>query len=151
MADGQTADVGDALRALDLRDMADREEDRRFGQRVHGHVQQPGEIRERAAHAEGEGDDAHVLDRRIGEQPFDVAPPVEHERREHQRHRPIAIISGPGVDGSGLAASSILKRSSAYSATLSSRPDSTAEIGVGPSACASGSQACNGASPTLVP
>ena len=31
------------------------------------------------------------------------------------------------------------------------RPDSTAEIGVGPSACASGSQACNGARPTLVP
>ncbi len=31
------------------------------------HVQQPGEIGERAAHAEGEGDDAHVLDRGIGE------------------------------------------------------------------------------------
>ena len=28
----------------------------------------PGEIGERAAHAEGEGDDAHVLDRGIGEQ-----------------------------------------------------------------------------------
>ena len=34
---------------------------------MHGHVQQAGEIGERAAHAEGEGDDAHVLDRRIGE------------------------------------------------------------------------------------
>ncbi len=39
----------------------------------------------------------------------------------------------------------------ANNATLSSSPDSTAEIGVGPSACASGSQACNGTRPTLVP
>ena len=64
---------------------------------------------------------------------------------------PSAIISGPGAMACGLAASSILNRSSAYSATFSSRPDSTAEIGVGPSACASGSQACSGASPTFVP
>ena len=63
LADGEAADVGDALGALDLRDMADGEEDRRLGQAVHRHVQQPGEIGERAAHAEGEDDDAHVLDR----------------------------------------------------------------------------------------
>ena len=37
------------------------------------------------AHAEGEGDDPHVLDRRIGEHPFDVAPPVEHEAGEDER------------------------------------------------------------------
>ena len=84
MADRQALDVGDALRALDLRDVADREEDRRLGQRMHGHVQEAGEVRERPAHAEGEGDDAHVLDRRIGEQPFDVAAAVQHEGREHQ-------------------------------------------------------------------
>ena len=82
---GQAADIGDPLRAGRLRDMADAEEDRRLGQAVHGHVQQAGEVGERAAHAEGEGDDPHVLDRRVREHAFDVAPPVEHERREHQR------------------------------------------------------------------
>ena len=80
----EAADLGDLLRSLDLRDMSDGEEDRRFRQAVHGHVQQPGEIRERPAHAEGKGDDAHVLDRRIGEHPFDVAPAVEHEGREDE-------------------------------------------------------------------
>ena len=64
---------------------------------------------------------------------------------------PIVTISGPGASAAGLLASSILKRSNAYRATLSSSPDSTAEMGVGPSACASGSQACSGAKPTLVP
>ena len=82
---GQAADIGDPLRAFDLRDMADGEEDRRFGQAVHRHVQQPGEIGQRAAHAEGEHDDAHVLDRGIGEQALDVAAAVEHERCEHER------------------------------------------------------------------
>ena len=48
MAFGQAADLGDLLRALDLRDVADGEEDRRLGQAVHRHVQQPGEVRERA-------------------------------------------------------------------------------------------------------
>ena len=67
MGHGQAADIGDLLRALDLRDMADREEDRRLGQAVHRHVQQAGEIGERSAHAEREGDDAHVLDRGVGE------------------------------------------------------------------------------------
>ena len=76
MGDAQPADLGDALRALGLGDVADGEEDRRLGQAVHGHVQQAGEIGERPAHAEGERDDAHVLDRGIGEQPLDVAPPV---------------------------------------------------------------------------
>ncbi len=64
---------------------------------------------------------------------------------------PIVTISGPGAIAAALAASSILKRSSANSATFSSSPESTAEIGVGPSAWASGSQACSGARPTLVP
>ena len=84
---GQAAHVGDLLRALDLGDMADGEEDRRFGQAVHGHVQQAGEIGERSAHAEGEGDDAHVLDRGIGEQALDVAPAVQHERGEERARR----------------------------------------------------------------
>jgi len=64
---------------------------------------------------------------------------------------PIATISGPGAIAPALAASSILKRSSAYGATFSSRPESTVEIGVGPSACASGSQACSGISPAFDP
>ena len=46
---------------------------------------------------------------------------------------------------------STLQRRTAYSATLSSRPDSTADTGVGPSAWASGSQLCSGTRPTLVP
>ena len=82
---GEAAHVGDLLRALDLRDIADGEEDRRFGQRVHAHMQETGEIGERPAHAEGEGDDPHMLDRGVGEQALDVAPPVQHERREHDR------------------------------------------------------------------
>ena len=98
MGDREAADVGDALGALDLRDMADREEDRRLGQRMHGHVQQAGEIRERAADAEGEGGDAHVLDRRIGKQPFDVAPAVQHERREHQADEPERDHDGADVE-----------------------------------------------------
>ena len=57
----------------------------RLGQAVHGHVQQAGEIGERPAHAEGEDDDAHVLDRGISEQPFDVAAAIEHEGGEDQR------------------------------------------------------------------
>ena len=81
----QAADPGDPLRALDLRDVADGIEDRRLGQTVHHHVQQACEIRQRAAHAERKHDDAHVLDRGVGEQPFDVAPPVEHEGCEDQR------------------------------------------------------------------
>src|SRR5687768_3936578 len=64
--------------------------------------------------------------------------------------RPSVTISGPGASACGFAAISILNRSRAYKATLSSSPDNTAEIGVGPSAWASGSQACSGASPTLV-
>ena len=36
-------------------------------------------------------------------------------------------------------------------AVLSSAPESIAETGAGPSLCASGSQVCIGASPTLVP
>ena len=81
----QPADIGDLLGALHLGDMADREEDGRLGQAVHGHLQQAGEIAERAAHPEGEDDDPHVLDRRIGEHPFDVAAPVQHEGGEDQR------------------------------------------------------------------
>ena len=42
-----------ALGALGLGDVADGEKDRRLGEAVHGHVQEAGEIGERAAHAEG--------------------------------------------------------------------------------------------------
>ena len=81
----QAADIGDRLGALDLRDMADGEEDRRLGEAVHDHVQKAGEIGERTADAEGEGDDPHVLDRRISEHPFDVAAPIQHEGGEDER------------------------------------------------------------------
>ena len=64
---------------------------------------------------------------------------------------PSDTMSGPGASASGLADSTILKRSTANSATFNSSPDSTAEMGVGPSAWASGSHACNGARPTFVP
>ena len=97
MADRQAPDVRDLLRSLDLGDMADREEDRRLGQAVHRHVQQTGEIGERPAHAEGEGDDAHMLDRGIGEQPFDVAPPVQHEGGEAAATSAPWSLSGPGA------------------------------------------------------
>ena len=56
-----------------------------------------------------------------------------------------------GTYESSEPSTSTLQRITAYSATLSSSPDNTAEIGVGPSACASGSQLCSGASPTFVP
>ena len=83
----EPAHVGQLLRALGLGDVADGEENRRFGQAVHGHLQQPGEIAERARHAEGEHDDAHVLDRRIGEQALDVDAPVQHQGGEEQRQQ----------------------------------------------------------------
>ena len=85
MGDGQAPDVGDLLRALDLRDLADGVEDRRFRQAVHRHVQEGGEIGERPADPEGEDDHAHVLDRGIGEHAFHVAATVEHEGGEHDR------------------------------------------------------------------
>ena len=85
MGDGEAADVGDLLRALDLRDLADGVEDRRFRQAVHRHVQERGEIGERTADPEGEDDDAHVLDRGIGEHAFHVSAAVEHEGGEHHR------------------------------------------------------------------
>ena len=81
---GETADIGDTLRAFDLGDMADREKDCRFGERMHRHVQKPGEIGERSAHTEREGDNAHVLNGRIRKHAFDVAPPVEHESSKDQ-------------------------------------------------------------------
>ena len=49
-------------------------------------MKKPGEIGERSAHAKGERDDAHVLDRRIGEQSFDVVAAVKHEASENERH-----------------------------------------------------------------
>ena len=54
MGDTQSPDLGEALRALGLGDVAHGEEDARFGQAVHRHVQQAGEVGERPAHAEGE-------------------------------------------------------------------------------------------------
>ena len=68
----QALDVGDDLRSGHLRGVADGEENRRLGERMHGHVQQSGVGGDAPAHAEGEGDDAHVLDGGEAEQPLDV-------------------------------------------------------------------------------
>ena len=46
--------------------------------------------------AEGEGDDAHVLNRGIGEEPLDVVAAVEHERREHDRQQAHRDHQRPG-------------------------------------------------------
>ena len=50
----EATNLGHLLRALHLRDVPDGKEDRRLGQAVIGHVQQPGEVRERPAHPERE-------------------------------------------------------------------------------------------------
>ena len=68
-------------------------------------------------------------------------PPPTAGRSPSSAARRSALCSAPSV--------STLQRSTAYSATLSSRPESTAETGVGPSACASGSQLCSGTRPDL--
>src|SRR5882672_3837444 len=72
----EPADAFHVLRPGFLRGMADGEEDRALRERVHRHVQEAGESRYRSAHAEGEGDDAHMLDRGIREHALDVALPV---------------------------------------------------------------------------
>ena len=135
-----------------LRRVADGKEDRRLGQRVHRHVQQAGEVGDRTAQAERERDQPHVLDRRVGEHALDVLLARQEERRDH--HRDQAEAHHQVCRRARCAArrrSAPCSAGRAYSATLSSRPDSTAETGVGPSACASGSQLCSGTSPTLVP
>ena len=148
---GEAAHLGDLLRALHLRDVADGEEDRRLGQRMQHHVQQAGEIGERAAQTESEGDQPHMLDGGIGEQPLDVAPPVEHEGAEqerdeaHQDHQR-ARRQSPRIAGhQHLAAKQRVERD------VEQQARQTAVIGVGPSAWASGSQACSGNRPILVP
>ena len=103
MGDAQPRDLGDALGPLGLGDMADGEEDAGLGQAVHRHVQQAGEIGERPAHAEGEHDQAHVLDRRVGEQPLDVAALVQHEGGEDQRHQPHHDHDRAGIERRRLA------------------------------------------------
>jgi len=80
---------------------------------MHRHVQQAREIGERPAHAEGEHNDAHVLNRRVAEHPLDIMAAVEHEASEDERGKPIAAINGPGAMAPGLAASRSLNRSTA--------------------------------------
>ena len=63
MAGGQAPDLRYLLRSLDLSRQPDRDEDRRLGQAVHRHMQQAREIGDGTAHAEGKGDDPHMLDR----------------------------------------------------------------------------------------
>ena len=96
-------------------------------------------------------DQPHVLDRRVGEHALDVPLARQEERGDDDRDQAEAHHQLAGEARSSAPSASTLQRSSAYSATLSSSPESTAETGVGPSACASGSQLCSGTSPTLVP
>ena len=102
----QPADIGDLLAALELRRAADAEEDRALDQRMPDQVQQPGEVRRRAAQAEGEGGDAHVLDassrrrsaahRAAATAP---APPAARRRgRAPSGTAPGATASGIGAD-----------------------------------------------------
>src|SRR6185437_16728226 len=72
------------------RGVSDGEEDRGFGERVHGHMQKRGKSRHGPAHPEGESDDPHVLDRGVGEEPLDVALPEEKERPENDGQEPKA-------------------------------------------------------------
>ena len=60
---------------------------------------------------EREGDDSHMLDRGIGEQPFDIAPAIEHQGRAISNDsRPNPIISGPATIEPPTAAVNALKR-----------------------------------------
>ena len=79
----EAADVLHHLRAGLLRGMAHGEEDRALHERMHRHVQEPREVGDRPAHAEGEGDEPHVLDRGVGEHALHVALPRQEERRHH--------------------------------------------------------------------
>ena len=151
MRNRQPADVGHPLRALDLRDVADGKEDRRLGQAVIGHVQQAGEVGERPAHAEGEGDDPHVLDGRVGEHALDVVAPVQHERREQHGEQAERHHQRAGRQRAGIGRHHHLEAQHREQRDVEQQPDSTAEMGVGPSACASGSHACSGTRPTFVP
>ncbi|MCY1232295.1 hypothetical protein D9M72_447780 [compost metagenome] len=64
-------------------------------------MQQSRKIGDRSAHAKGKDDDAHMLNRGIGEQAFDVAAAVEHEGGEEQRGEPHRHHQGPGRDRIG--------------------------------------------------
>ena len=78
--------------------------------------------------------------------------PRQEERRDHDRQQAEAHHQLAGERRSAARRRPApCSAATAYSATLSSRPESTAETGVGPSACASGSQLCSGTRPTLVP
>ena len=65
--------------------------------------------------------------------------------------RPKAISKGPTAIVPGCAPTIAFARSTASMAAFSKSPDNTAEIAIGPSACASGSQECSGTRPALVP
>ena len=67
--------------------MPGRKEDRGLSQRMYGHVQQRREVRHRAAHSEGEGDDPHVLDRGVGKEALDVALAPEEEYGQYHREQ----------------------------------------------------------------
>ena len=68
---------------------------------------------------------------------------------------PKAISRCPAVWGAAVPrrapSVSIFRRTRAYRATLRRSPESTADMGVGPSEWASGSQLCSGTRPTFVP
>ena len=112
MGGREPADLGNLLRALDLGDLANRVEDRRFGEAVHRHVQERGEIGERTADPESEDDNAHVLDRGVGEHAFHVFAAIEHEGGEHHRNQAERHHQRPRRDGAriGVEQQQIAKR-----------------------------------------
>ena len=77
IAGGQAGDAADVLGALDLGDVADGEEGIPTWSASASPCGGARRSSQRATRARGEGDDAHVLDRRVAsEHPFDVAAPV---------------------------------------------------------------------------
>src|SRR5450631_1549639 len=75
------------LRTGLLRSVTCSEEDGRLRKRVNGHVEQRRKISDRPTKAKCESDDAHVFNRGITEEPFDISLPPNEESAEHSRQK----------------------------------------------------------------
>src|ERR1700730_1540332 len=64
--------------------MTHREKNRRLCQRMDGHMQKGCKVSDRSTQAEGKANDAHVLNRGIGEEPLDITlTPKKQSRKRH--------------------------------------------------------------------
>ena len=92
----RAAQVREPQRAVALADRARREEQGGLREGVIEQVERRGEERERAADPDGERDDAHVLDRRVRQEPLEIVlHEDERDRHEHrQRSDPDQQIGG---------------------------------------------------------